>query len=69
VITTIGISSQHRQRIAEKLSVLLADEFSLYVKTLSAHWNVEGPDFYSKHIFLNYNINSYLASLMISQNE
>jgi len=29
----------------------LADEFVLYTKTRNAHWNVEGPDFHSMHIF------------------
>jgi starvation-inducible DNA-binding protein len=30
---------------------LLADEFVLYTKTKNAHWNVEGNDFYNKHLF------------------
>jgi len=47
----IGINKPHRAKAAEKLSTLLADEFLLYVKTLNAHWNVEGPDFHSKHLF------------------
>ncbi|HLX92144.1 MAG TPA: DNA starvation/stationary phase protection protein [Puia sp.] len=49
--TAIGINAPHRAQVAEKLSILLADEFVLYVKTLNAHWNVEGPDFHSKHLF------------------
>lgn len=32
------------------LAILLADEFVLYMKTLNAHWNVKGTDFYSAHV-------------------
>lgn len=49
--TQIGIKSENRQAIAEILCKLLADEFVLYTKTRNAHWNVEGPDFHSMHIF------------------
>jgi len=48
----IGITEQHRQEIAEKLSKILADEFVIYSKTLNAHWNIEGPDFHSVHLYL-----------------
>ncbi|MFT3935944.1 MAG: DNA starvation/stationary phase protection protein [Chitinophagaceae bacterium] len=49
--TNIGISDKNRQAVAEALSKLLADEYVLYTKTRNAHWNVEGPDFHTKHIF------------------
>ena len=49
--TNIGISQQHLQAVAAELSKLLADEFVLYTKTRNAHWNVEGPDFHTMHIF------------------
>ncbi|MFC6244870.1 Dps family protein [Flavobacterium psychroterrae] len=29
----------------------MADEFILYTKTRKSHWNVEGDDFYNKHLF------------------
>jgi starvation-inducible DNA-binding protein len=48
---SIGISPAHLQAVASELSKLLADEFLLYTKTRNAHWNVEGPDFHTKHIF------------------
>jgi starvation-inducible DNA-binding protein len=48
----IGISDQNRQAIAEQLSKILADEFVIYSKTLNAHWNIEGPDFHSVHLYL-----------------
>jgi starvation-inducible DNA-binding protein len=37
--------------VAEVLIQTLADEFILYTKTRKAHWNVEGADFYNKHLF------------------
>ncbi|WP_313367138.1 Dps family protein [Sphingobacterium mizutaii] len=49
--TQIGIKSENRQAVAEILCKLLADDFVLYTKTRNAHWNVEGPDFHSMHIF------------------
>ena len=49
--TSIGISPKNLQAVATELSKLLADEFLLYTKTRNAHWNVEGPDFHSMHIF------------------
>ncbi|NCD71498.1 Dps family protein [Mucilaginibacter agri] len=47
----IGITDESRQAVAEQLAKLLADEFLLYTKTRNAHWNVEGPDFHSMHLF------------------
>ena len=49
--TNIGISEANRKTVAEQLGKLLADEFVLYAKTLNAHWNIEGPDFHSVHVY------------------
>jgi starvation-inducible DNA-binding protein len=49
--TSIGISDANRKTVAEQLGKLLADEFVLYTKTLNAHWNLEGPDFHSVHLY------------------
>ena len=49
--TIIGINEESRQAVAIELSKLLADEFVLYTKTRNAHWNVEGRDFHSMHLF------------------
>jgi len=49
--TAIGITDVNRQAVSEQLAKLLADEFVLYTKTRNAHWNVEGPDFHSMHLF------------------
>jgi len=49
--TNIGIKEDDRQAVADQLAKLLADEFVLYTKTRNAHWNVEGTDFHSMHLF------------------
>ncbi len=45
----IGISEQNREAIAEGLSRLLADSYTLYLKTHNYHWNVTGPMFSTLH--------------------
>ena len=45
----IGISKQGRAAIAEGLSRLLADTYTLYLTTHNFHWNVTGPMFNSLH--------------------
>nr|WP_315030209.1 DNA starvation/stationary phase protection protein [uncultured Chryseobacterium sp.] len=47
----IGIDPKQTEKIAEILEPLLADEFLLYLKTRNAHWNVEGPDFHTIHVY------------------
>lgn len=50
----IGISEPERIKIAEGLSALLADSFTLYLMTHNFHWNVTGPQFNSLHVmFMN----------------
>ncbi|HKJ15799.1 MAG TPA: Dps family protein [Xanthomonadales bacterium] len=46
----IGITSDDREAIANGLSRLLADSYTLYVKTHNFHWNVEGPMFNTLHL-------------------
>ena len=46
----IGIESQKRQEIANELSRLLADTYTLYLKTHNFHWNVTGPMFNTLHL-------------------
>lgn len=48
----IGIEKQNRQDIAKGLSMLLADEYTLYLKTHNYHWNVTGPMFNTLHKML-----------------
>lgn len=45
----IGISEEHRKKIANGLSKLLADSYLLYLKTHNYHWNVTGELFHQLH--------------------
>jgi starvation-inducible DNA-binding protein len=45
----IGISEEHRAAIAQGLSRLLADTYTLYLTTHNFHWNVKGPMFTALH--------------------
>ena len=45
----IGIREKDRNRIADGVAHLLADTYTLYMKTHSFHWNVEGPMFNTLH--------------------
>jgi starvation-inducible DNA-binding protein len=45
----IGIADEDRRSIADGLSRLLADTYTLYLKTHSFHWNVTGPMFNTLH--------------------
>ena len=45
----IGINEEQRQEIASGLARLLADSYTLYLKTHNYHWNVTGPQFNTLH--------------------
>jgi len=47
--TLIGLSDQDRKQSTDVLSILLADEMSMYVKTRKFHWNVAGESFMELH--------------------
>lgn len=46
----IGIDAKQRTEIADGLSRLLADSYTLYLKTHNFHWNVTGPMFQTLHL-------------------
>lgn len=46
----IGIQEDDRREIAQGLSNLLADTYTLYLKTHNFHWNVTGPMFRTLHL-------------------
>jgi starvation-inducible DNA-binding protein len=46
----IGIEALDRKAIAEGLAKLLADSYTLYLKTHNFHWNVTGPMFQTLHL-------------------
>jgi starvation-inducible DNA-binding protein len=45
----IGIGDKDREKIVTQLSKLLADSYTLYLKTHNYHWNVTGPLFNTLH--------------------
>ncbi len=45
----LGMPDAERRAIAEGLSRLLADTYTLYLKTHNFHWNVTGPQFNTLH--------------------
>jgi starvation-inducible DNA-binding protein len=46
----IGIPKKSRKQIADGLSHLLADTYTLYLKTHNFHWNVTGSMFNTLHL-------------------
>ena len=46
----IGIEEESRKEIAERLAAVLADTYTLYLKTHGYHWNVTGTNFPSLHV-------------------
>ena len=46
----LGIAEKDRANIAQGLSHLLADTYTLYLKTHNFHWNVKGPMFQTLHL-------------------
>ena len=57
VEVNIGIAEDQRQAIAERLSRLLADTYTLYLKTHNFHWNVTGPMFNTLHLMFEQQYN------------
>lgn len=45
----IGLSTENRGNLVERLNTLLADEHLLYTKTRNYHWNVTGIHFSTLH--------------------
>jgi starvation-inducible DNA-binding protein len=64
----IGIDEKARKEIAEGLSKLLADTYTLYLKTHNFHWNVTGPMFQTLHLMFEQQYNELaLAVDMIAE--
>ena len=53
----IGISKKDRIKIAEGLSRMLADTYTLYLMTHNFHWNVTGPMFNTLHLMFEQQYN------------
>ncbi len=53
----IGIDTKNREQIAGALSKVLADTYTLYMKTHNFHWNVKGPMFQTLHLMFEQHYN------------
>lgn len=53
----IGLDDVKRKAIAEGLSRVLADSYTLYLKTHNFHWNVTGPHFSQLHLMFETHYN------------
>lgn len=61
----IGITGKDRKNIAEGLSKLLADTYTLYLKTHYFHWNVTGPMFNTLHLMFETQYNELALAVDI----
>ena len=59
----IGIKPDDRKKISESLMVVLADAFTLYLKTHNFHWNITGPMFNSLHVMFETQYNEQWVAL------
>ncbi len=67
-VIDIGISDKDRKKIADGLSKLLADTYTLYLKTHNFHWNVTGPMFNTLHLMFETQYNElWLAVDLIAE--
>jgi len=67
-LADMGIADDDRLQIVEGLSKLLADSYSLYLKTHHYHWNVTGPMFQTLHtMFMTLYNEQWLAVDLIAE--
>jgi starvation-inducible DNA-binding protein len=59
----IGIPEEQRAKIANGLSRLLADSYTLYLMTHNFHWNVTGPMFNTLHLMFMQQYSEQWAAL------
>ena len=53
----LGITPAQRKAIAGGLANVLADTYTLYLKTHNFHWNVTGPMFQTLHLMFEQQYN------------
>ncbi len=64
----IGISESDRKKVADGLARMLADTYTLYLKTHNFHWNVTGPMFQTLHLmFMTQYNESWMAVDLIAE--
>lgn len=64
----IGIDAKSREQLANGLSKVLADTYTLYLKTHNFHWNVTGPMFQTLHLMFEVQYNElWLAADAVAE--
>jgi starvation-inducible DNA-binding protein len=64
----IGISEKDRKKVVDGLSRMLADTYTLYLKTHNFHWNVTGPMFQTLHLMFMAQYNEiWMAADLIAE--
>ena len=64
----IGIDAKNRKQLANGLSKVLADTYTLYLKTHNFHWNVTGPMFQTLHLMFEQQYNElWLAADAVAE--
>ncbi len=64
----IGLAEKDRRNIADGLSRMLADTYTLYLKTHNYHWNVTGPMFQTLHLmFMTQYNETWLAVDLVAE--
>ena len=67
-VSATGLVSEDTQKVGEALSNVLADTFTLYLKTHNFHWNVVGPMFHTLHLMFEEQYNElWLAADAIAE--
>ena len=59
----IGLKEEDRKQLAEGLSKVLAESYTLYIKTHAFHWNVEGPMFNTLHLMFEEQYNELFQAV------
>ena len=55
---TTETQSHNNEVVVTFLNLLLADEYVLYTKTRTAHWNIDGSNYFELHVFLENQYNT-----------
>ena len=59
----VGIDEKDREEMSEGLSKLIADTYTLYLKTHNFHWNVTGPMFNTLHLMFEQEYNEFALAV------
>ncbi|MBS0244293.1 MAG: DNA starvation/stationary phase protection protein [Proteobacteria bacterium] len=61
--TPTDLKAKNTAAVSEELNKLVADAFSLYVKTKNFHWHMSGPHFRDYHLLLDEQADQIFATI------